>query len=68
MEKINLVAAFGAAAPRNALAEIAQLNDSRLKVGRFKGRFAWHSHAREDELFFVVRGRLAFLAGAVGVG
>ena len=58
MEKINLAAAIAGAAPQNALAEIAQLNDARIKVGRFKGRFAWHSHEREDELFFVVRGRL----------
>jgi len=57
MQKISLAAA-AATAPRNGLAEIARLNDQRIKVGRFEGRFAWHSHEREDELFWVLRGRL----------
>ena len=58
MRKINIAAAFGDGAPRNALAEIARLNEMCVKAGRFKGRFAWHRHDREDELFWVVRGRL----------
>jgi len=57
MQKINL-AAIAVAAPRNGLAEIARLNDQRIKVGRFEGRFAWHSHESEDELFWVLRGCL----------
>ena len=57
MQKINL-ATLAESAPRNGLAEIARLNDERIKVGRFQGRFAWHSHDREDELFWVLRGRL----------
>jgi mannose-6-phosphate isomerase-like protein (cupin superfamily) len=58
MRKIDLAAAFAASAPPNALAEIARLNDMRVKIGRFRGRFVWHRHEREDELFWVVRGRL----------
>jgi len=58
MQKINLAAAIAGSKRENGLAEIARLNDARVKVGRFKGRFAWHSHAHEDELFLVVRGRL----------
>jgi len=57
MQKISLAAA-AATAPRNGLAEIVRLNDQRIKVGRFEGRFAWHSHESEDELFWVLRGRL----------
>lgn len=58
MEKIAIAAAFAQLAPANGLAEIARLNDVSLKVGRFRGRFQWHSHEREDELFWVVAGRL----------
>jgi quercetin dioxygenase-like cupin family protein len=58
MHKVNIAAAFGERAPRNALAEIARLNDMCVKVGRFKGRFAWHRHDAEDELFWVLHGRL----------
>jgi mannose-6-phosphate isomerase-like protein (cupin superfamily) len=58
MEKIAIAAVFRSVAPANGLAEIARLNDVSLKVGRFRGRFQWHSHEREDELFWVIAGRL----------
>src|SRR5262245_19542342 len=58
MKKISIAAAFEQVAPSNGLAEIARLNDTSLKVGRFRGRFAWHRHEREDELFWVIAGRL----------
>jgi mannose-6-phosphate isomerase-like protein (cupin superfamily) len=58
MRKINIAATFDDDAPRNALAEIARVNDMCVKVARFKGRFTWHRHDREDELFWVMRGRL----------
>ena len=37
---------------------VAQVNDQYVKVAKLKGSLAWHSHADEDELFFVLRGRL----------
>lgn len=37
---------------------VAQVNDHYLKVARVQGELAWHSHADEDELFLVLRGRL----------
>lgn len=37
---------------------IAQVNDTHVKLVRFKGEFVWHKHELEDELFFVVKGRL----------
>ena len=58
MRKIDLAAAFAATKPLNSLTEIARLNDMRVRIGRFKGRFAWHRHDREDELFWVLHGRL----------
>jgi mannose-6-phosphate isomerase-like protein (cupin superfamily) len=58
MEKIAVAAVFRSVAPANGLAEITRLNDVSLKVGRFRGRFQWHRHEREDELFWVIAGRL----------
>ena len=37
---------------------IAELDDSYVKVAKVQGALAWHSHANEDELFYVLKGRL----------
>ncbi len=37
---------------------IAELDDSYVKVAKVLGSLAWHSHDVEDELFYVLRGRL----------
>ncbi len=37
---------------------IAQVNDQYVKVARLVGELDWHHHAAEDELFWVLRGRL----------
>jgi mannose-6-phosphate isomerase-like protein (cupin superfamily) len=37
---------------------IAELDDSYVKVVKVKGTFAWHAHDQEDELFFILQGRL----------
>ena len=36
---------------------VAELNDSYVKLVKFKGAFVWHRHDREDELFQVLKGR-----------
>jgi mannose-6-phosphate isomerase-like protein (cupin superfamily) len=35
-----------------------RVNDSLVKLVKVKGKFLWHRHDREDEMFLVVRGRL----------
>ena len=37
---------------------IAEVDDAYVKVARIQGSLAWHSHDGEDELFFVLKGRL----------
>ena len=37
---------------------VAEVDDAYVKVARVHGSLAWHSHDKEDELFFVLRGRL----------
>lgn len=37
---------------------VAELDDSFVKVAKVKGTLAWHSHDTEDELFFILQGRL----------
>lgn len=37
---------------------VAQVNDAYLKLVKVKGEYVWHRHESEDELFFVLRGRI----------
>ena len=49
---------------------IAELNGQHVKLAKFKGAFEFHRHEREDELFYVVRGRfrMEFRDHAVELG
>jgi len=46
---------------------VAELDDSYVKVAKVHGTLAWHSHDSEDELFFILKGklRIEMEAGAV---
>ena len=37
---------------------VGDLNDSQVKLVKFKGEFIWHKHDNEDELFFIIKGQL----------
>lgn len=37
---------------------VAELDDSYVKVAKVLGTLTWHSHDSEDELFFILKGRL----------
>ena len=37
---------------------IGELNDFYVKAVKVKGEFVWHDHKTEDELFYVLKGRL----------
>jgi mannose-6-phosphate isomerase-like protein (cupin superfamily) len=37
---------------------IGEVDDAYVKVAKVHGSLTWHSHADEDELFFVLEGRL----------
>lgn len=51
-EKLNLFSEYWS--PKIA----GEVNDSYVKLVKFKGEFVWHHHEREDELFLVLKGRL----------
>ena len=48
---------------------VGEVDDHYVKVARIHGDLEWHSHADEDELFFVLQGRLRleFEDGAVDI-
>ncbi len=37
---------------------VAELNGQHVKLAKVKGAFVWHHHEDEDELFYVLTGRL----------
>ncbi len=37
---------------------IGEVNDSYVKLAKFKGEFIWHTHENEDEMFYVLKGLL----------
>lgn len=37
---------------------LAEVDDAYIKVAKVKGTLAWHAHDNEDELFYVLSGRL----------
>ena len=37
---------------------VGEVNGMHVKLARLRGEFEWHSHAEEDEMFFVVEGVL----------
>ncbi len=37
---------------------LGEVNDSYIKLAKFKDEFVWHVHEKEDEMFYVVKGTL----------
>jgi mannose-6-phosphate isomerase-like protein (cupin superfamily) len=58
MEKVNLREKFSRVCEYWSPKIVGELNDSYVKVVKFKGEFIWHHHEQEDELFLVVKGTL----------
>ena len=58
MKTINLEAAFASFDATWTPHVAAELNGQQVKLAKLEGAFVWHDHADEDELFWVVRGRL----------
>jgi mannose-6-phosphate isomerase-like protein (cupin superfamily) len=56
MEKVNLAEKFERITEHWSPKIVGGVNDSLVKLVRFRGEFVWHHHEREDELFLVVRG------------
>lgn len=57
-EKVNLAEKLNLFSEHWSPKIAGEVNDSYVKLVKFKGEFVWHHHEREDELFLVLKGRL----------
>ncbi len=58
MEKINIAEKLGLFNEYWSPKVIGEVNDSYIKLAKFKGDFTWHMHDNEDEMFYVLKGIL----------
>lgn len=58
LEKVNLTAKLTGIRSFWNPGIVGELNGQHVKLARLSGEFVWHSHAEEDELFLVLKGRL----------
>jgi mannose-6-phosphate isomerase-like protein (cupin superfamily) len=56
MEKVNLAQKFSLFEEHWSPKIAGEINDSYVKLVKFKGEFIWHHHETEDEMFLVVKG------------
>ena len=58
MKKINIQEKFERFTDHWSPKIIGELNGQHVKLAKVKGEFVWHDHAREDEMFLIVKGTL----------
>lgn len=58
MEKINIEEKLNLFNEYWSPRIIGEVNESYVKLAKFKGDFIWHTHENEDEMFYVLKGIL----------
>lgn len=58
MRKVNLKERFNLFSEHWSPKIVGDINNVYVKLAKFSGKFDWHHHEHEDELFLVVSGRL----------
>ena len=59
MHKVNLAEQLARFSEHWSPRIVGELNGQHVRLAKLQGEFVWHHHEHEDELFLVVRGRLA---------
>lgn len=69
IEKVRLEDAFASFSDHWSPKVAGNINDMQVKLAKFSGKFDWHHHEKEDELFLVVSGtmRMGLRTGDVDV-
>jgi len=58
MQTVNLADKFARFSDHWSPKLVGQVNGCAIKLVKISGEFVWHHHDSEDEMFFVVKGRL----------
>lgn len=58
IRKVNLAEMFGRFDDQWKPKIVGEVNESLVKLVKFRGEFVWHHHDHEDEMFLVVKGRM----------
>lgn len=58
MEKVNLTDKLSQFSDHWNPRIVGELNGQHVKLVKLKGEFVWHKHDDEDELFYVIKGKL----------
>lgn len=58
MEKVNLNEKFALFNDHWSPKIVGRVNDWYIKLAKLKGKFFWHYHDKEDEMFLVIKGSL----------
>ena len=58
MDKVNIAEKLSLFDEHWSPKIVGQVNDSLVKLVKFKGDFVWHKHDEEDEMFLVVKGHI----------
>lgn len=58
MHPVNLIEKFSLFNEYWTPKIVGELNGQQVKLAKLKGEFVWHTHENEDEMFFVVKGKL----------
>ncbi len=67
--KVNLADAFSSFTDHWSPKVAGNINNMQVKLAKFEGKFDWHHHDQEDELFLVVSGtmRMGLRTGDIDV-
>lgn len=57
MDKVNLLEKFTLINDHWSPKVVGELNGHQVKLAKLKGEFIWHHHEKEDEAFFVLKGK-----------
>ncbi len=58
IKSINLLQKFSLFNDHWSPKIISEVNGQYVKIAKLQGEFIWHDHADEDELFYVIKGKL----------